>query len=91
VALCDWMNEAHVGIVLVDTGDCEIGSTLLIVLVWDERIGVDIAMDDFETIFIGDAVSVPECCGWVDETGHIMEQAEEQALENNGKARRDGN
>jgi hypothetical protein len=31
-------------------------------------------MDDFEAIFVCDAVAVPECGGWVDKTGHVMER-----------------
>jgi hypothetical protein len=43
-------------------------------------------MDDFEAIFVCDAVAVPECGGWVDKTGHVMERLQ-GIWGNNGRRR----
>ena len=74
MATGDWQRQTHIGILLVDAGDGETRPALLIVLIGDEWIGVDVAMDDLEAIFVCDAVAVPECGGWVDKTGHVMEK-----------------
>jgi hypothetical protein len=31
-------------------------------------------MDDFEAVFVCDAIAVPECGRWVDKAGHVMEK-----------------
>jgi hypothetical protein len=76
------MKQAHVGIVLVDACHRQVRPALLIILIRDEWIRIDVAMDDFEAIFVGDAVSVPECRGWVDWAGHIMESGEANPIRN---------
>ena len=67
---------AHIGVLCVDTSGRH-NSSLLIVLIEDEWIGIDVADNDPEPGLVSDSVAIAEGRGaQVEVTGHIMEAGE---------------
>ena len=57
----DWLGTTtHIRVLLVNAGNALEEPILLLVLIRDERVGLDVSMYNLEARLVGDAVAIPE-------------------------------